>query len=639
MEKAKELFILIWILFAPDLLVAQIPAADTLKLEPVDITADRFKTFTPGASLVTIDSAAAGSPSASAGSLLTMHSTAFIKSYGSGGAATISVRGTEARHTSVLWNGFNINSPTLGLTDLSIVSAAAGSGMTLLLGGSSPIYGNSALGGTLVLERHAPIFTKRNRYQLGVEAGSFGNFHAKADLFNSGKKISSHTALLFGQSKNDFEFNNLALQDQPQQQLTHAHFENYGLFQDLDFRTGNSGILSASLWYQVSGRQIPPTMMAQSSQATQRDSVLRTSISWKTTMGKSVVEIKGAYFNEVQLYQDPQYDIDASYASHSYLSEVSWRFQASENLLMHSGIGYMLNTAAFKEYDDQQERQVTDLFAGLAWKPFLHTDLGLNIRQEITPDEAIPFCPSFHIENRTIHDILRVKASVGRNFNLPSMNDLFWQPGGNPDLKPEDAWSSEAGVILQPFKNKQVEIGVTGYFATITNWIKWIPVAGGIYSPRNIDNVQTRGIESYFTFHKSTEFAQIQLRIQYTYCQSEWTGNGSAENASTEGMQLIYVPVHAANTNISIKHRQWTVQYDQTFTGLRYTTADNTDALDPYNVANLKIEKAFLLEHSLLSFFLNIQNIWDAGYQVIAWRPMPGRWVMAGLTFRFEKTS
>jgi vitamin B12 transporter len=638
MKKVKDFIcILVLVLIAPEILVAQHSVSDTLKLEPVDITADRFKTFTPGASEVNIDSSSASVPSASAGSLLTMHSSAFIKSYGSGGAATISVRGTEPRHTAVLWNGFNINSPTLGLTDLSIVPAAAGDGMTLLMGGASPIYGNSALGGTLVLERLAPAFIKRNRYHFSAEAGSFGNFHARTDLFNSGKKISSHTVLLYSQSENDFEFSNLALQDQPTQQLTHSRAENYGVFQDLDFRTGKTGVLSASLWYQVSGRQIPPTMLAQSSHATQRDSVLRTSVSWKASWNKSALEIKGAYFNEVQLYQDPQYEIDASYTSNSYLTEASWRYKASEKIMLHSGIGYTANTAAFKEYKDKKEREVAALFAGVFWNPFIHTDVGINLRQELYSDETIPFCPSLHIENRTIQDVLRIRASVSRNFNLPSMNDLFWQPGGNPELNPEDAWSSEIGFVLQPFKNKYTEIGVTGFTANIRNWIKWIPVAGGIYSPRNIDNVQTRGIESYFSYSKSIAFADLKFRIHYTYCHSEWTGSDMEYNSSIEGMQLIYVPIHAANINFTMKRNKWTVQYDQSYTGLRYTTADNTDALDPYNIANLKIEKAVHFKQSALGFYLSIQNIWDAGYQVIAWRPMPGRWVMAGLTFRFEK--
>ena len=46
--------------------------------------------------------------------LLIQHSPVFIKTFGPGGIATASFRGTTASHTLVLWNGFQLNAPTLG---------------------------------------------------------------------------------------------------------------------------------------------------------------------------------------------------------------------------------------------------------------------------------------------------------------------------------------------------------------------------------------------------------------------------------------------------------------------------------------------------------------------------------------------
>ena len=43
--------------------------------------------------------------------LLIQHSPVFIKTYGPGGIATASFRGTTASHTLVLWNGFQLNAP------------------------------------------------------------------------------------------------------------------------------------------------------------------------------------------------------------------------------------------------------------------------------------------------------------------------------------------------------------------------------------------------------------------------------------------------------------------------------------------------------------------------------------------------
>ena len=36
-----------------------------------------------------------------------------------------------------------------------------------------------------------------------------------------------------------------------------------------------------------------------------------------------------------------------------------------------------------------------------------------------------------------------LKANISRNSKIPTMNDMFWVPGGNPDLKNEYAFIYE----------------------------------------------------------------------------------------------------------------------------------------------------------------------------------------------------
>ena len=57
----------------------------------------------------------------SMGDVLLQNTNTFIKSYGRGTMATVSVRGTAPSHTQVTWNGLTINSPMLGTVDFSLV--------------------------------------------------------------------------------------------------------------------------------------------------------------------------------------------------------------------------------------------------------------------------------------------------------------------------------------------------------------------------------------------------------------------------------------------------------------------------------------------------------------------------------------
>ena len=55
--------------------------------------------------------------------------------------STISFRGTGAGHTSVIWNGVNINQPTIGQTDFSLFPVFAFDDIRIFYGASSSIFG------------------------------------------------------------------------------------------------------------------------------------------------------------------------------------------------------------------------------------------------------------------------------------------------------------------------------------------------------------------------------------------------------------------------------------------------------------------------------------------------------------------
>ena len=57
----------------------------------------------------------------SLGDLLSDETGAFVKSYGSGGIATISLRGSSAGQSTITWNGVPVLNPMLGLQDLSLI--------------------------------------------------------------------------------------------------------------------------------------------------------------------------------------------------------------------------------------------------------------------------------------------------------------------------------------------------------------------------------------------------------------------------------------------------------------------------------------------------------------------------------------
>ena len=84
---------------------------------------------------------------------------------------------------------------------------------------------------------------------------------------------------------------------------------------------------------------------------------------------------------------------------------------------------------------------------------------------------------------------------MAKSFRLPTLNDLYWLPGGNLDLQPEFGNTFELGIDFQS-KNSLYDLQIhSGLFSNrVKNWIVWIP-GNGYWKPENVQKVKSEGIE------------------------------------------------------------------------------------------------------------------------------------------------
>ena len=64
-----------------------------------------------------------------------------------------------------------------------------------------------------------------------------------------------------------------------------------------------------------------------------------------------------------------------------------------------------------------------------------------------------------------------IKLNASKNFRFPSFNDLYWEPGGNLDLKSETSYQAELGHYIK--FNENFRIDITPYYNYIENMIQW----------------------------------------------------------------------------------------------------------------------------------------------------------------------
>jgi iron complex outermembrane receptor protein len=233
------------------------------------------------------------------------------------------------------------------------------------------------------------------------------------------------------------------------------------------------------------------------------------------------------------------------------------------------------------------------------------------------------------------------KATVARNYRVPTFNDLYWAPGGNPDLKAETGWTEELTAAfhynVKPWK---INYSATVYNRTVVNMITWVPHAS-YWSPVNVAEVWSRGIEHRLRIART--FAQ-RTRIIFTanvdYVRSTYERTDNPNDVAL-GKQLIYVPAWFGGAALTIEWRSFYATYSQQYNDLRFTTRDHLEWLPSYSIGNAAIgwcdRKKANPEFYEINLFVRCNNIGNVQYQSVAWRPMPGRAITAGLTIDFAK--
>ena len=606
---------------------AQVKPDSVHSLSPVSIRAPRLEDFSIGMKVNHLDSLTLSRYQwASLGELLGTHTSLFLKTYGEGSLTTVSFRGTSASHTGVLWNGFSINSPNIDQTDLSLIPVYFFNSVEILHGGASSLFGSGNIGGSIHLKNDAEFIKKLN-VTASATAGSFGNYSSSFRILVSNEKWQSISGFQYNNFENKFTYHGFHGEKLTQ---TNAGLIQYGYIQELNRRISDSQLLRASFWYQFSDRNIPPSMTTTAHNQYQVDKSLHASLQWEKTFLHSILRARTAYIDQNLHFVDDLEEylagIESNIRTRSSITELEFKKYLGENIRINSGGSFEYTVANVKAYDGIRKQDRADAFvSAVKIFPKIHTTINLNLRQDFIEDYHVPLVPSLGIESK-INTNLSWKVNVSRNFRVPTLNDRYWQPGGNKDLKPEIGWSEEAGITFNADKNTNFisEYSLTAFSSMIDQWIIWLPQPSGIWSPKNIQKVWSRGIELEGNTHWTTGNVIINFSESYTYSVS--TNQKKSSNLDNSfGKQLIYTPLHNANGELTADYKSFFISINQTYTGKRYFTTDNSQALQAFTLTNLSFGKKWVLEKHLLSLQAHVDNIFNKEYQAIQYRPMPGR--------------
>lgn len=611
----------------------------THHLKEVEVTANRLQHFASGNKIENIDSSALQDHSSNTlADLLASESQVFIRSYGITGLATPSFRGSGASHAAVLWNGFNLSSPMSGQLDFALVPVNFLDNVKLQLGGSGALWGSGAVGGTIHLG-NVPEFDKGFSPGATLSYGSFEDQQQNFEISFSEKRLISSTRLFNHEAKNNFSFINIAQLGKPEQRLANAELKQYGLLQENYFKINEKQKISLRLWYQSNDRNIPASMTISKSLANQKDEFYRSTAEWQLTKEKTAVFVRSAYFDESLSYVDPLINLESISHSRSFITEAESKIRVSSNQSFNIGLNNTWSEAVTKNYIKNPQQNRTALFASYRINNKRDTWRGAaSVRQEFISNGSNPFTASAGIEGWLLKKI-RLRGNVSKNYRLPTFNDLYWTGAGafgNPNLIAENGWSQEAGLaFIRCVNNCSIEAEITGFSNKVDNWIMWVPDNLGLWSPENVLSVWSRGLEYDLKTRYNAGKVKLHLdaRYQFIVSRNEKTNPGSGASLQK---QLIYAPAEKAQGNTGAAYKGFRLSFSYNYVGYRYTTSDNTQYLKPYHYGNIDLGKEFRLTNMKIRVFMQVNNIWNESYQIIAYYPMPGRYYQMGITISYN---
>lgn len=543
----------------------------TLDVQPVRLTAD-------------------GIPS-----LLRDDASVDIEQRGGGGVQNdVSIRGSSYEQTLILVNGLRINDSQTSHFNLDIpIPFEALSGASVLHGAGSTLYGSDAVSGVVNLTTARP----QQGWQLRLRAGggSFGGNTQSAVASFANRRWSEQLA-----GGRDFSDGFMADRDYRSEETSSE--TRY------DSRLGETDLL-----------------LGMSDRAYGAAGYYGDYPSWERTKGwfSAIQQPLGQKMQAALSYrrhtdQFVLYRTDPAAYENNHI-DTSWQgvLRRRDNFSwQNASLDSGLDINADQIDSSSLGRHGRNRGAGYL-NLHLDTDrrgaVTLGLREEIFSGGQQVFVPSFTAD-QYLGESFKLRAAISRGFRIATYTDLYYNDPanqGNPNLKPESAWSYEGGFDWYP--TAQWRISATGYTSQQSNVIDYVRSSSqSIWKAENLTHVQLSGAELSAEWRpRNGQRLLISLttvngsRDSYNGFQSKYAFNFPSQNASvTYDAQL--------HCGLTLRER---IRVVNRYEGTLYPVIDSSLAYQRWRV------------HP----YLQMTNLNDASYQEVIGVQMPGRAFAGGL--------
>lgn len=577
--------------------------------------------------------------------LLEMHSNVFVKNYGISTLSTISIRGSSAAQTQVNWHGVNINHAATGLTDFSTLAVSMFDHIDIQYSSS---FKNTSLSGSVNLDDSKPEFKRDFKMKAALGYESLQNISVLASVLYLDQVVYNKTKIMVNHAQNRYSFYN---EDKDERQSnTHAKSKQIGVMNDFAVNIRSKHILSIYSWLQHTQREIPATTFEPFSAKEESILSFRNIFEFKpkgndyysTTSSLATLLDHYSYEDSTVHIQSKVFTLTLPYSQTFHLklnrnNNFYFKLMGRSSFMLNQS-NNNLHTIGFNSSFTRE-----NILKRIAVKLF--------VQKEFSNIFSLPMVYSLST-NVKIKYGLDAYANLSSNYRMPTLNELYYNPGGNIDLKPEISRNIESGFnYTKTYHQHSLLLGTAFYKRKVDQWIAWY--GNSILTPHNIQQVESKGFEMNLNYdvilkkyqkpvvgydiiligRKYPSYTTLKSSILYAYTLST-TQQSAIANDYSIGKQIPYVPRYQFKMSVGFQHKNLEMHLVQTYTSYRFVTTDESQYLKPYAISTLWAAYHYRYQALKGAINLRFNNILNTAYQSIVGRVMPGR--NGNISFTFE---
>lgn len=261
--------------------------------------------------------------------------------------------------------------------------------------------------------------------------------------------------------------------------------------------------------------------------------------------------------------------------------------------------------------------------------------LGTFVHDHVASDTAsasnkMEWTPTVVASYRPFEAIdLNFRAFYKRVFRMPTLNDLYYTFIGNTNLRPEYTNQYDVGVTYaKTFPGswfRRLEAQADVYYNEVEDKIIATPTSNFFrWTMVNLGKVEIRGVD--VALQSEFQWGEdwlLMARATYTYQKAQDFTDPADE---FYGGQIPYIPWHSGSAVLNASYRSWEANWSFIYTGERYSSQANlpVNYQLPWYTSDFSIAKSRRLGKGDLKLTLEVNNLFNQQYEVVACYPMPG---------------